>query len=106
MRVVGEGLVCLQSTLGDTEAIVDYVVHFRGTSGRFTRRKVYKLRRITLPAGKDVTITKRHPIRSNMTTRAIYPGRHEIEVLVNGTVQARREFWIRESEPSADAVEK
>jgi 3-methyladenine DNA glycosylase AlkC len=90
----------------DTEAIVDYVVHFQGASGRLTKRKVYKLRRITLPAGKDVTITKRHPIRSNMTTRAIYPGRHEIEVLVNGTVQARREFWISESEPSATAVEK
>jgi 3-methyladenine DNA glycosylase AlkC len=81
----------------DTEAIVDYVVHFRGASGRLDRQKVYKLRRITLPAGQDVTLTKRHPFRSNTSTRAIYPGRHAIEILVNGRVRARRTFWVKES---------
>jgi hypothetical protein len=61
---------------------------------------------MTLPAGQDVTLTKRHPFRSNTTTRAIYPGRHAIEILVNGNAQARREFWVKQAKPSATVVEK
>jgi 3-methyladenine DNA glycosylase AlkC len=78
----------------DTEAVVDYALHFQGPSGRPTGRKVYKLRRLTLPAGVTITITKSHPLRSNMTTRKLHPGRHEIEILVNGISRARRTFWL------------
>lgn len=81
----------------DTEAVVDYALHFQGPSGRLTGRKVYKLRRLTLPAGVTTTITKRHLLRSGMTTRKLYPGMHEIEILVNGTSQARGTFWLSPS---------
>ena len=81
----------------DTEAVVDYALHFQGPSGSLTGRKVYKLRRLVLPAGRHITITKRHMMRSGMTTRRLFPGRHEIEILVNGTSQARRTFWLRPS---------
>lgn len=78
----------------DTEAVVDYALRFPGPSGRLTGRKIYKLRRLTLPAGVTITIAKRHLLRSNMTTRKLYPGKHEIEILVNGTARASRSFWL------------
>jgi 3-methyladenine DNA glycosylase AlkC len=87
----------------ETEVIVDYVLHFPGPAGKLTGRKVYKLRRVTLSAGVT-TITKRHRLRSGMTTRTLYPGRHEIEVLVNGTPKARGTFWLNGSEAEEDTT--
>ncbi|MBB2915598.1 3-methyladenine DNA glycosylase AlkC [Streptosporangium becharense] len=77
-----------------SEAIVDYVVHFAGPSGRPGGRKVYKLRRLTVSAGNPVTLVKTHPLRAGMSTRTIHPGEHAIEVLVNGTPRARRSFQV------------
>jgi hypothetical protein len=78
----------------DTEVIADYVLHYQGKGGRLTGRKVYKLKRLTLAKGQQTTLTRRHPLRPDMTTRQIRPGRHELEIQLNGLSHGRHSFWI------------
>ena len=78
----------------DTEVIADYVLHFQGKDGRLTGRKVYKLRRLSLAKGEQATLTRRHLLRADMTTRQIRPGRHELEIQLNGLSQCRRSFLV------------
>ena len=77
------------TALADTEVIVDYVLHYQGKGGRITGRKVYRLKRVRLIRGDRITLSKRHLLRANMTTREIPPGRHELEIRLNGLSQRR-----------------
>jgi 3-methyladenine DNA glycosylase AlkC len=78
----------------DSDIIVDYVIHFRSKAGKLGGRKVFKLRRLSLSKGEQVTLSKRHLFRSDMTTQRIYPGRHELEIQINGNSYDNRPFWI------------
>ena len=69
---------------------VDYIVHYRKKSGLLAP-KVFKLRELTLATGATVAVSKQQRI-SNFTTRVHYSGRHDVEVMVNGQVLARRKF--------------
>jgi 3-methyladenine DNA glycosylase AlkC len=62
--------------------LVDLAVHFAKAGGR-TGRKVFKLDRVTLPARGSVRLETRVSLAVH-TTRKPYPGRHRVEVLVNG----------------------
>lgn len=66
------------------EAIVDYRVHYAGANG--TRRpRVFKLARRTLEPGTPEELSRRHAFKP-VSIRRIYPGRHTIDVWVNGSV--------------------
>lgn len=78
----------------DTEVIADYVLHYPDTEGRLTGRKVYKLKRLSLAKHKQATLTKRHLLRPGMTTRTIRPGRHELELLLNGRTHTKHSFCV------------
>jgi 3-methyladenine DNA glycosylase AlkC len=78
----------------DSDVIVDYVIRFQGKEGKLSGRKVFKLRRLSLAKGDQVTLSKRHVLRSAMTTRRIYPGMHQLEVRINGHSYAVRPFRI------------
>lgn len=78
----------------DTEVIADYVLHYPDTEGRLTGRKVYKLKRLSLAQREQATLTKRHLLRQGMTTRTIRPGRHELELLLNGRTHTKHSFWV------------
>jgi len=71
---------------------VDYIIHYVKASGG-TSRKVFKLRELTLAAGETQVIRKRQTIR-NFTTRRHYPGRHRLEVQVNGRILAHGNFEL------------
>ena len=72
---------------------VDYRIHYVKASGG-TAPKVFKLREIALPPGGQQAVTKRQTLR-NFTTRKHYPGRHRLEVLVNGQVHAAGRFDLK-----------
>lgn len=78
----------------DAGILADYVIHFVGNAGKLTGRKVFRLKRLSLVRGQQVTLIKRHVMRGDMTTRRIHPGRHELEILINGRPYGRRAFWI------------
>jgi 3-methyladenine DNA glycosylase AlkC len=72
--------------------VVDYVVHYVKQNGT-TAPKVFKLTEVELPAGARVTLTKRQVLR-DFTTRKHHPGRHRVEVQVNGAVLAGADFVL------------
>lgn len=92
------GAVELTATLSTTatrgrELLVDYVVHYvRKTK---TSGKTFKWTTTRLPARGALELTKRHPMRPT-TIRALYPGRHRVELQVNGVVLAETSFSLRE----------
>lgn len=72
---------------------VDYRIHYTKASGA-TAPKVFKLREVWLAPRQRITLSKRQVFR-NFTTRKHYPGRHQLELLVNGAVLARGSFQLQ-----------
>lgn len=62
--------------------VVDYLVHYVKKSGA-TSAKVFKLKELTLDPGATVTIARDQQIR-DFSTRVHHPGRHRVEIAVNG----------------------
>ena len=74
------------------DLLVDYVVHFVKANGS-RRPKVFKLRRLSLPASSSVRLEARLSF-VDLTTRKHYRGRHAIDLLVNGVRFALCEFEV------------
>lgn len=68
----------------EADAVIDYRVHYAGTNG-LRRPKVFKLTRRRLRAGAPVTLSRRHRF-AHVSIRRINPGRHTIDVQVNGRI--------------------
>lgn len=64
------------------DLLIDYAVHYVKADGR-TSPKVFKLKRVSLGGGDEAPI--RITIKlANLTTRTHYPGRHAVELRING----------------------
>jgi 3-methyladenine DNA glycosylase AlkC len=72
--------------------VIDYKLHYVKKSG-VTSGKVFKLKELTLGGGQQVSIERSQNIR-DFTTRVHYAGRHEVEILVNGTALAKGFFEL------------
>ena len=73
--------------------LIDYALH-RVLANGSTAPKVFKGWRLELGGGDTVQLTKRHSLRE-VTTRRAYPGRHRIEILINGRAAAQADFDLR-----------
>lgn len=69
---------------------IDYVVHYVKKSGAVSG-KVFKLRALTLAAGERITLTRAQVMR-DFSTRLHHPGRHAIDLMINGDVVASSHF--------------
>lgn len=78
----------------DVDVVIDYVLHFRNKAGKLNSKKVYKLAKLSLTKNTPVSVSKRHPLRKNMTTRTLYPGEHALEIQINGAVYAKAPFLL------------
>ncbi len=65
-------------------ALVDLIVHFVKANGS-TSAKVFKGAEVNLVAGAGTTVSKSVSLRQH-STRTHHPGRHEVEIQLNGTV--------------------
>lgn len=72
--------------------VVDYAVHYVRKSG--TSAKVFKWTTTELPANGSVRLEKKHGMMVT-TIRALYPGRHRVEMQVNGVRCAEASFILR-----------
>jgi hypothetical protein len=45
-----------------------------------------------MKSGEILAVTKKHPFRANMTTRALYPGIHALELQINGQIFCKKSF--------------
>jgi 3-methyladenine DNA glycosylase AlkC len=70
--------------------VVDYVVHYVKKSGG-TSAKVFKLKEFTLGAGETISIRRSQSIK-DFTTRVHHPGRHDLEIVINGETFAKGFF--------------
>jgi 3-methyladenine DNA glycosylase AlkC len=93
---VGDALaltVQLRSTAARQQTLlIDYAVHHVKASGERTP-KVFKGWTLQLGAHEQLTLHKRHSMRA-VTTRRYHPGRHEVDLRVNGQILARGFFQL------------
>lgn len=73
--------------------VVDYVVHHVKANGS-TSPKVFKGWKLSLAPGETRRVAKSHSLRP-ITTRRYHPGRHRIELQVNGAVVAEAAFTLK-----------
>ncbi len=86
-RVRLGGSVTLAVELGNPQStaqrlIVDFCIHFVKASGH-ARPKVFKLTSLQLAPGERVSLRKSVTLKP-LTTRRHYPGRHRVDLLING----------------------
>ena len=77
----------------EQELVIDYIIHHVKVNGRLTP-KVFKLTKKTLAAGETLRISKRHSFRP-ISTRKYYPGKHALEVQINGMKYGKVEFELQ-----------
>lgn len=70
--------------------LVDYIIHFQRPGGK-TSAKVHKLKQAALKNGA-LTLDKRHKLKGDATTFRLVPGKHRLEVQVNGKIRAGVDF--------------
>ncbi len=84
----------VRSSAKRTQALViDYAVHHVKADGS-RRPKVFKLQTAELDAGASIAVSKKHRVRP-ISTRKYYPGRHAVEILINGRSFGTTEFDLR-----------
>lgn len=88
----------LKATLRSTadrpqKLVVDYAIHYVKKNGE-SSRKVFKLRTLELAGGAELALEKKQTI-ADFTTRVHYPGRHGVELLVNGVAVAQGHFELK-----------
>ena len=76
-----------------TDVVVDLGVHFVKAGGAATP-KVFKLRAVRLAAGASLTLGKRIAL-AQLSTRTHHPGRHAVDVRLNGRVVPVGAFTLR-----------
>ena len=83
----------LQSTgLAPQDIVLDYAIHHRKKNGG-TTPKVFKWKTLSLKPKQILKLERRHAIRP-ITTRAYHPGRHRVEVLINGQMCGGGDFEL------------
>lgn len=82
---IGEGttFTATISAQATTRLMVDYVLELQGADGRL-RRKVFKLKKLDLAKGEQVTLRKVHKFHKDATTITYYPGAQTLSLLING----------------------
>ena len=83
----------LRSRAAHTQPLlIDYAVHFPMKDGSL-RPKVFKWTETELPARGQTELERRHTFR-RVTTRTHRPGRHRIEILINGRSAAIEDITV------------
>jgi len=73
--------------------LIDYAVTYvRKQNG--TGKKVFKWKTLEIAKGETLILQKKHPMKRT-TTRALYPGIHKVEILVNGVSVAKDGFRLK-----------
>ena len=90
---VSIGLVLRSRSRTAQDLLVDLAVHFVKANGRATP-KVFKLNRVVLPPRGSTELTTTVSLASH-TTRTPHPGRHVVDVIINGASTPLGTFTVR-----------
>ena len=72
---------------------IDYAVHYVKKNGK-TSPKVFKLTEKTLKPNEPLALSSKHSFKE-MTTRKHYPGKHQLDIIVNGVVVTSMSFTLK-----------
>ncbi|MEM9549354.1 MAG: DNA alkylation repair protein [Bacteroidota bacterium] len=79
----------------EQKLLVDYIIGFQKKDGSINN-KVFKLKKIVLPANNSMSIQKSFSFKP-ISTRVYYPGAHHFQVQINGKIVIKREFMLLKS---------
>lgn len=82
---IGEALSFAVQAETESKAalLIDYAIDFVKANGT-TAPKVFKLKTLSVTAGKPQTFQKTHRLMGNATTYTLYPGTHRVTLQING----------------------
>jgi 3-methyladenine DNA glycosylase AlkC len=80
------------AALASQKLVVDYRIHYVKKSGSASA-KVFKWKELTVKSGMSVALAKSQVVK-DFTTRKHHPGRHIVEVTVNGAKFAEGQFVL------------
>lgn len=72
--------------------VIDYAIHYPKAAGSISR-KVFKLKEVDLLPGQQLHIIKKQVFK-DFTTRKHYPGKHGIEIIINGKMLDEKDFHL------------
>jgi len=64
------------------DLLIDYIMYFQKKNGELGP-KTFKVKKVTLSEGESLVLSKKHRMKS-MSTKTLYPGKHKIELQING----------------------
>ncbi len=76
----------------DQKLVVDYIIHYCKKGGGLSP-KVFKLKDLTLASGSVLNISKKQKLQ-DFTTRKHYPGKHQLQLQVNGKIVYTGHFHL------------
>ncbi|MDO9368019.1 MAG: DNA alkylation repair protein [Sphingopyxis sp.] len=82
----------LSESADEQRLVVDYRVHYARAGGKISA-KVFKWKGLVLAAGGTASLSISQIIR-DFSTRKHHPGRHEVELIINGQVVATSAFEL------------
>lgn len=71
---------------------VEYAIHYLTSTGK-TSKKVFQIAEKVLDAGEKINF-KRNQRFTDFTTRKHFPGKHRLEIIVNGEVKQALNFKL------------
>ena len=74
--------------------LIDYVIHFQNSRGEMNSVKVFKWKQISAKKNEQIQLSKRHEMKQFMSTRTLYPGKHQWSLQVNGAIIHQQEFIL------------
>jgi 3-methyladenine DNA glycosylase AlkC len=72
--------------------MIDYIIVFKNKKGETNSKKVFKLKSFEIGKNESINVSKKHMMRQFMTTRTLYPGKHEFALQINGQIVHRQFF--------------
>lgn len=80
----------VSTSTSSQKLVIDYVIHYVKKSGQATP-KVFKWKEITLLPSERLALSKSQTVK-DFTTRTHHPGRHVVQVMINGEQVAQAAF--------------
>jgi 3-methyladenine DNA glycosylase AlkC len=90
---IGIEVLVKSASLDTQKIVIDYKIHHIKANG-LTTTKVFKWKNISLLSQQAMTLNKRHLFKL-ITTRRYYPGRHTVEILINGVSYGSADFELQ-----------
>lgn len=76
----------------DLKLLIEYIVYFPKKNGELSP-KAFRWKDFNLEPNKSLKITKSHDFKK-VTTRKHYPGKHLVEIQINGKIYGRTNFLL------------